>query len=73
MDNPFSRTRVPRRIGPNWLLCFLPLPRLPGAGCETARALALVASLRPLRLRRFTLYRTDVDDPRLSDNLPPAA
>lgn len=73
MDSPFFPRRVPRRIGPNWLLCLLPLPRLPGAGCETARALALVASLRPFRLRRFTLYRTDVNDPRLSDYLPPAA
>ena len=73
MDSPLSRTRVPRRIGPNWLLCLLPLPRFPGAGRETARALALVASLRPFRLRRFTLYRTDMDDPRLSDDLPPAA
>ncbi len=73
MDNPLSHTRVPRRIGSNWLLCLLPLPRLPGAGCKTPRALALVASLRPPRLRRFTLYRNDADDPRLSDDLPPAA
>ena len=73
MDSPLSHTRVPRRVGSNWLLCLLPLPRLPGAGSQTARALALVASLRPFRLRRFTLYRTDISDPRLSDDLPPAA
>jgi hypothetical protein len=72
VGSPLAHRRIPRRIGDNWLLCLLSLPRLAGPGCQTARALALVASLHPLRLRRLTLYRTDVADPRLSD-LPPAA
>jgi hypothetical protein len=68
--SPFIRLRHPRRVGDGGLLCFLPLPHLPGV---SARELAVVVSLHPVRLRRFALYRTDVTNSPPSDRLPPAA
>jgi hypothetical protein len=54
------------------LVCLLSL-RLPGAaGPEMARELVLVASSRPLSLRRLTVYRGTVK-PTGSDDYPRAA